>query len=263
MEMFAPGHEAGLVGAEQHAGVGDLRDVPEPADRMPGEQLRLELVAVVHRVHHGAVQLGLDHPRHQRVRADALRAVLDRDVVGQHVQAGLRDVVAAVALPDGDRADGAHVDDRAAARLDQVRDRVLRRRGTARAGSYAMIRSNSSTSHSCSVLPLGRVDAGVVDDGVEAADRLRRPPRRPRAARRPAQRRRRRTANGRSARRGDLVDRVRRVRSGSRPPTATCAPSRANRLATSRPMPLEAPVTSARFACQTSHQASPCNSRGG
>src|SRR3954454_9894430 len=40
---------------------------------------------------------------------------------------------------------------------------------------------------------------------------------------------------------------VRCVRSGSRPPTATAAPSRAKRVATSRPIPLDAPVTSARF----------------
>ena len=37
------------------------------------------------------------------------------------------------------------------------------------------------------------------------------------------------------------------VRASSRPPQATAAPSAANRTATSRPIPLEAPVTSARL----------------
>ncbi len=43
----------------------------EPVDRMPPEQLALEGAVVVHRLHHGLVQLGRDHARHERVGADA------------------------------------------------------------------------------------------------------------------------------------------------------------------------------------------------
>src|SRR5215472_13610660 len=43
---------------------------------------------------------------------------------------------------------------------------------------------------------------------------------------------------------------VRSIRSASRPPTATAAPSRAKRTAIARPIPLDAPVTSAFLPCK-------------
>ena len=170
MEMFAPVRNPASSRAQEDARVGDLGDVAEPADRMPGEQLALERAAVVHRRHHRLVQLGGDHSRHERVRADALGPVLDRDVVGQHVEPGLRDVVAAVARPYGDRADRAHVDDRAAAGLEQVGDRVLgdqERPSQVRPDQEIELLDRPVGDR----LPLGRVDAGVVDDRVEPAER--------------------------------------------------------------------------------------------
>src|SRR5215469_13741417 len=43
---------------------------------------------------------------------------------------------------------------------------------------------------------------------------------------------------------------VRSIRPASRPPTATAAPSRAKRTAIARPIPLDAPVTSAFLPCK-------------
>src|SRR3954453_14112234 len=74
------GEEPGLGGAEEHARVGDLLDAAEAADRMLDEEVCLHLRPALHRIHHRAVQLRLDHAGHQRVRADRARAVLDGDV---------------------------------------------------------------------------------------------------------------------------------------------------------------------------------------
>src|SRR5438128_1982696 len=65
-----PGHEARLVGAEEDTRSRDLLRPAEAADRMPRQQIRLQLEPAFHGVHHRSVQLGLDHARHESVGAD-------------------------------------------------------------------------------------------------------------------------------------------------------------------------------------------------
>ena len=191
-------------------------------------------------VHEALVGGRLDERQRDRVHADAVGGELDREVLGEHVAAGLRGRVGA-RRRGLDRVDGPHradVDDRAAAALahrggDGLRDPVRRPQDRVQRLLEVLL-GLLEERH-------GAEDAGAVDEHVDAAEALDRAARRASCAcsrvgdlRRRGSRCARRTGRARPARP--------RAPSARVPLRTTLAPSSRKRRGRGRPMPPPPPV---------------------
>jgi hypothetical protein len=156
----------GLLRSDPGHGVGDVGDLAPAAQR----DLGLDLAALVGVLEYRLVDRGRDRARRDRHHPDAVRRQLLGHRLDEELHSALRRAVVAEALPR---------DDLVNAR--DHHDRAVRVVGAHDARRLARAQEGAGEVHVDHLLPLGEghvddmerlLDAGVVDEQIEAAERL-------------------------------------------------------------------------------------------